>query len=42
MPPSSRLKTIANVDRQQVLCYGLYDDKILLVDDYDENETIDR
>ena len=40
MPPSSRIKAIADADRRQVLCYGLYDDKIQLVDDYDENETI--
>ena len=31
---------MADIDRRQVLCYGLYDDKIQLVDDYDENETI--
>ena len=40
MPPSSRIKAMADADRRQVLCYGLYDDKIQLVDDYDENETI--
>lgn len=40
MPPSSRIKAMADVDRRQVLCYRLYDDKIQLVDDYDENETI--
>ena len=29
---------MADIDRRQVLCYGLY--RIQLVDDYDENETI--